>query len=73
MVKYIFVFLIVLILTACNFQEGNRSGDLEDDYVEEPISERSQKYKNALEICNYWWGQVFNCRFILSLLVSSNG
>ena len=31
---------------------ANRSGTVNDDYVEEPISERSRKYENALLVSN---------------------
>lgn len=31
---------------------ANRSGTVKDDYVEEPISDRSKRYENALQVSN---------------------
>ena len=41
-------------LTACeqSVSISNRSGSLSDDYVAEPLSERSKKYENALNVSN---------------------
>ena len=41
-------------ISACNFSvySGERSGTVSDDFIEEPIKERSLKYKRALTISN---------------------
>jgi len=46
--------LIPLVLLGCDssLNYSNRSGTLEDDYVAEPLSATSQKYKKALETSN---------------------
>lgn len=46
--------IAIIFLCACevNFDANNRSGTLEDDYVEEPLSNMSQKYGYALQTSN---------------------
>ena len=56
--KYIFNILLLLstllTLSGCDtgLNAGNRSGNIDDDYVEEPLSNFSSKYENALLTSN---------------------
>ena len=53
--KYFVLFALLLTcVTGCdvNFNAAVRSGDLNNDYIEEPLSTFSKKYENALKISN---------------------
>lgn len=45
---------LIIFLTGCEREiiTGNRSGTIEDDYIEGPVSAFSKKYKNALDTSN---------------------
>jgi len=49
-----FVLVTAIILGSCSVEinTANRSGTVSDDYIEEPISEKSKKYSAALESSN---------------------
>lgn len=52
--KVVALFLTIFVLVACDakINISNRSGSLDDDYVAEPLSGRSKKYENALNVSN---------------------
>ncbi len=45
---------ITFFISACEvkFDANNRSGTVKDDYIAEPLSDMSRKYKNALVVSN---------------------
>ncbi len=52
--KKIFLVILVMIITGCDASlvTGNRSGSVDDDYIEEPIGQFSLQYENALATSN---------------------
>ena len=51
---YILSIITLLLLSSCDasISINNRSGTIKDDYVAEPLSDRSKKYKPLLETSN---------------------
>lgn len=54
MKKYHILFILIFIITGCDFKlkAGIRSGTLDDDYIEEPVSKLASQFKNALTTSN---------------------
>lgn len=50
--KFYTLLLIFIFLQGCDLKVANRSGTIADDYVEEPLSERSVQYELALNTSN---------------------
>ena len=52
--KFCLVMIAITVLSACepNLSISNRSGTLDEDNVEEPLSGLSKKYENALNVSN---------------------
>ncbi|MCK0152929.1 DUF3887 domain-containing protein [Alcanivorax sp. S6407] len=53
-ISLLVLLFILSLIAACDvsINAANRSGDIEDDYVAEPLSSMSKKYANALEVSN---------------------
>lgn len=54
LVKLVILAVLLISLLGCevNSVYGNRSGTVDNDYIEEPLSESSIKYKKALDVSN---------------------
>ena len=52
--KYNIFFILIFTIAGCDFKlkSGVRSGTLDDDYIEEPISKFAVQFKNALTTSN---------------------
>ncbi|MFL1456371.1 hypothetical protein ACJO5Y_18170 [Marinobacter sp. GN3S48] len=50
--KLALLLAIVILLQGCDSWVGHRSGSIDDDYIEEPLSGRSAEYQLALETSN---------------------
>ena len=74
LIKLLSVIIIILFTSSCEVSTNvsNRSGTLDDDYVEEPLSARSIKFAPALEISNDFINSIQsgNYDYIYSELIS---